>query len=284
MDYTDLNPFEASYGELTALRELHKGLDDPSFVQMAQDRLDPPLEKPFALDIVDSIGLKRFSVDNLAKTNDILKGIFGQSSGITANKSFSHAAGATFASEISLKHSRSGKYKIEGSLYECLHINVMNLVGVMESKNGARTFLVKAHQSNFIICLIELKKNQLKGKEKSLKEFRLFLHETFKNMEASSEQLHDWDLWVPNFRLKIACDKSSSETWKPTEKQDHLVSYFEIKLESRSDGELIKRQAGDRSIVLSDGFVIGIMDTSHEDKIDLPLFAALVSSDCFVAS
>jgi hypothetical protein len=279
-----MNPFEATYGELTALRELHKDLDAEGFSKLVKDRLEPAMEKPFVPELPEIFGFQKFNFGELDKANDIIKGIFGKECGIKTSKTFSLAGGASLASEISLKHTRSGKYQIDGSLFECLHINVMNLVGVMESKNGARTFLVKAHHSNFLVCLIELKKNQLIGKQNSQKEFRLFLHETFKNMEPSSQEIQDWDLWVPNFRLRIACDKGSSETWKQGDKQDNLVSFLEMKLESRSDGELIKRQAGDRSIVLSEGFIVGLMDTTHEDKLDLPVFASLVTPDYFVPS
>lgn len=279
-----MNAFDAVYGELAALRGVYKLQDNSAFAKTVESRLSPSLEKPFAPELPEALGIQRFSLGELTKANDIIKQIFGKECSLQAEKSFSHAEGASFASEISLKHSRSGKYNIDGQLCECLHINVMNLVGVMESKNGARTFLVRAHQSNFLVCLIELPKDFLKGNQISLKSFRTMMAETFKQMEPTSDQLHDWDLWVPNFRLRSVCDKAYSEVWSKSDKEDHLVSYFGAMLESRSDGELIQRQAGDKSIVLSEGFVIGVMDTAHEDKLDLPVFAALVTPDCFVAS
>jgi hypothetical protein len=229
------------------------------------------------------LGFQKFNVAELTKGNDIIKQIFGKESIIEAKKDFKQAEGCSFAVEVPLKQTRSGKCQIEGRLHECLHINLMNLVGVMQSKNGARSFLVRAHQSNFLVCFIELKKGLLKDKEFSLKEFRSLLKETFKSMEPSDQHLQDYDLWVPNFRLKIACDKASEESWKKGEKDaDHMVSFFDLQIESSSDGELIKRSTGDKSIVLSEGFIVGIMDTAHEEKYDLPVFAALVKPDCFI--
>ena len=161
----------------------------------------------------------------------------------------------------------------------------MNLVGVMESQNSARMFLVRSHMSNFLICIIDPNGKWKIENENSVKHFRTFIRETFKSMEQSQQDYKDYDLWIPNFKTTCMSNKIIEETWKPTKDQhDHLFSGLELHLESTSDGELIKRQAGDKSIVLSEGFAVGLIDTAHEDKLDIPVFSALVTKDCFIQS
>jgi hypothetical protein len=260
-------------------------MDDASFAKLASDRLKHPLSKPFDAGVIEKLGFKKFSLAQLGKANEMLRKLFYSGSDLASTDDVKKAACVTFEDEIALKHTRSGKHKIDKGIYECLRINVTNLVGVMESKNGARTYLVKSHMSSFLIFFVELRNSYRKEIETSQEEFRKYIRETFKGMEQSEESLLEHDLWVPNFRLASVADKSLASTWKVDEaKKDEAITYFSVQLESTSDGELIKRRAGDKSIVLGTTFVVGMMDTANEDKIDLPIFAAVVTPDHFVPS
>lgn len=260
-------------------------MDDQTFSKFAADKMKHPMEKPFDASIAEKLGFKKFNLAELGKANEMLRKLFYSGSDLASTGDLKKAACVTFEDEIALKHTRSGKHKIDKGVYECLRINVTNLVGVMESKNGARTYLVKSHMSSFLIFFVELRESYRPEIETSQEEFRKYVRETFKEMSQSEESLLGHDLWVPNFRLASVADKSLASTWKlDASKTDEAITYFSVQLESTSDGELIQRKAGDKSIVLSSTFAVGLMDTANEDKIDLPVFAAVVTPDHFVSS
>ena len=57
-----------------------------------------------------------------------------------------------------------------------------------------------------------------------------------------------------------------------------------IQLESDSTGDIMQRHVGSHSIVLGGKFIFGLVDTSIEEKVGLPLFALWVTSRNFLAA
>jgi hypothetical protein len=265
------------------LREFHSELDEAAFNQLVEKRLKHALDKPFDMGLTEKLGFKKFGLKDLANVKDLLKKLDYSPASLTSNPGLKKAACVTFEDEISLKQIRSGKHEIDGSLYECLRVNVANLIGIMESANGARTFLIRSHMTRFLIFVIEMRKSYSKNLEESSDDFKKYLRETFGTMQKSEDSLMEYDLWVPNFRLSSLADKSLQATWKADKQNsEEAITYFSVQLDSTSDGELIKRGVGDKSIVLKSSFVVGIMDTLNEDHAELPIFAAMVTPDNFV--
>jgi len=61
-----------------------------------------------------------------------------------------------------------------------------------------------------------------------------------------------------------------------------LVSLVSFELEADSREDLIQRQAGEDSIVIAEEFIVGLLDSSVEEKLGLSILAMLISPHNFV--
>ena len=188
--------------------------------------------------------------------------------------------GQLFDKTMALKHTRGGRHTAKGVTFDCIRIAVSRQIVVMDAKSGARVYLIPTHENRTMVFFVQLNNSLPPVLERSNAQFREYISKLFSEIEMTQEDLQNKDLWIPNFSASAVEDNQLKDTFNKIE-EFYAISLLSIDLKSDSTGDLLQRQAGDNSIILTESFIFGLVDSAVEEKLGMPLMAVLVAPDNF---